>query len=241
MAIYLNGTLIAQINKVFFNGTQLSSTGKVYGNGTQVWTGGTLTLMEQVFNASGTFTMPSGVVNNQVIVCCTGGGGGGISISEVGEGSAAGSGRVVTPLTMSTGATATVTIGAGGVGKTSIMGGDIGNSGGTSSFSGATSCGGGGGGRYDRVVPGTSGGGSNRGGASSVPAALSLSSGAVDATTGLWTAKSFSGGASYGGGGGCYGVGSNGITYVQPNSGAGGMSERSGGSGKVVVYYYKYV
>ena len=37
MAIYLNGTLIAQTNKVFFNGVQLSSTGKVYGNGTQVW------------------------------------------------------------------------------------------------------------------------------------------------------------------------------------------------------------
>lgn len=38
---------------------------------------GKLTLFEQVFNASGTFTMPSDVVNNQVVAACTGGGGGG--------------------------------------------------------------------------------------------------------------------------------------------------------------------
>ena len=39
-------------------------------------TAGKLTLKEVVFNASGTFTMPSGVVDNQIIVGCTGGGGG---------------------------------------------------------------------------------------------------------------------------------------------------------------------
>lgn len=227
MGIYINGTLIGQSNKVFLNGVQISSTGKVYGNGTQVWTGGTLTLKEVVFNASGTFTMPSGVVDNQIIVGCTGGGGSSLTVYKIGTVGGNGAGRVVSTITMSPGQTATVTVGAGGLVNSS--------GGGTSSFTGANSCAGGtlgsgdaptnGGGRgvWPNKYPST---------ASNCPATLSLKNGAVDSTTGLWTAKSFPGGS---GGGGCYGAGG------QPaaNSGAGGYNN-NGGSGKVVVWYYTY-
>ena len=198
-------------------------------------TSGKLTLKEVVFNASGTFTMPNDVVNNQIIVGCTGGGGGGISIYDIGDGGGPGSGRVVSTLTMSPGATATVIVGAGGNGVL----GAIGGIGGTSSFTGATSCDGGAGGRYDRQIAGTSGGGHNRGGYSSVAAALVLASGSTDKTSGLWTAKSYGGpNASYGGGG-CYGGG--GYTDGIANTGGGaGAGFYKGGSGKVVVWYYIY-
>lgn len=177
--------------------------------------------------------MPNGVVNNQIIVGCTGGGGGGDEYGEIGYGAGPGSGRVVSTLTMSPGATATVIVGAGGNGVL----GKIGGIGGTSSFTGATSCGGGAGGRYDMQVAGTSGGGHNRGGYSSVAAALVLASGSTDKTSGLWTAKSYGGpNASYGGGG-CYGQG--GYTDGIANTGGGaGAGFYKGGSGKVVVWYY---
>lgn len=201
---------------------------------------GVLTLKEVVFNASGTFTMPSGVVDNQIIVGCTGGGGGGNENEEYTYGGN-GAGRVVSTITMSPGQTATVTVGAGGLRNHSH--------GGTSSFTGASSCDGGTLGGYYYIAP-TNGGGSgnsmNRNStASNCPATLSLKNGAVDSTTGLWKAKSFSGGNYYGqgGGGGCYGIGSTYSFYSsspEANSGAGGYNLH-GGSGKVVVWYYTYV
>lgn len=268
MAIYLNGTLIGQTNKVFFNGVQLSSTGKVYGNGTQVWMGGTLTLMAQVFNASGTFTMPSGVVNNQIIVACTGGGGGGYADNsgDFYGGGGGGSGRVVSTLTMSSGATASVIIGAGGAGAyTSIQSPQNAGTGGTSSFSGATSCLGGQG--FGLACGGLQANGTSGGGkgaldvvssklnstSASCPAVLALTNGAVDATGGLYGATSYAGGASNfayttsGGGGGGYGVGATGGLSASANTGAGGSlkgqtgTAGAGGSGKVIVFYYKYV
>lgn len=205
-------------------------------------TAGKLTLKEAVFNASGTFTMPSGVVDNQIIVGCTGGGGGGYVGYDDGSQyykGGGGSGRTVTTLTMPAGATATVTVGAGGVGGSTQRGG-------TSSFTGATSCAGGYGGSTG-LGAGVSGGGNGSDSpvaatASSCPSALTLQTGAVNGTTNLWTAKSYAGGATgiYGdGGGGCYGVGGAGNSPSM-NTGAGAGSNKSGGSGKVVVWYYTY-
>ena len=204
-------------------------------------TAGKLTLKEVVFNASGTFTMPTNVVNNQVIVGCTGGGAGCYGDAE-NIASGGGSGRVSTTLTLSAGSTCSVIVGAGGFAGTS-------NTGGTSSFAGTCICGGG------TVTAGVSGGGngskSGGGGSSSCPAILTLASGASDSTTKLYTAKSYAGGAGNGGlyaggGAGCYGDGANGWAMTQPsaNTGGGGYSTQfrgsAGGSGKVVVYYYVY-
>lgn len=233
MALIVNGVTIPSSGVVTYNGVKLSS---IVCNAVEVWKNGTLTLKEVVFNASGTFTMPSGVVDNQIIVGCTGGGGAG-SHDGVYVYGGNGAGRVVSTITMSPGQTATVTVGAGG---------------GTSSFTGANSCAGGALGSKNGTTP-TNGGGSgnsryNSCTESNCPATLSLKNGAVDSTTGLWQAKSFSGGNYYGqvggGGGGCYGqgegYGQGGDFYpAVANSGAGGYSS-NGGSGKVVVWYYTY-
>lgn len=203
---------------------------------------GTLTLFAQVFNASGTFTMPSGVVNSEVIVACTGGGGGNVIYGDGSgsRGAGGGSGRTVGTFSLSQGATVTVTVGAGG--NQPISG--TASAGGTSSFS-TLSCAGGNGGNASFVNgTGVSGGGSgaiNKGGNASCPAVLTLQSGAVDNTGGLYLDKNTTGGSRTGyrcGGAGCYG--SSGV-----NTGAGGGDqatiEGTSGSGKVIVFYYKYV
>lgn len=202
---------------------------------------GVKTLKEVVFNASGTFTMPSGVVDNTIIVGCTGGGGGSRDATGVADRYGGnGAGRVVSTLTMSTGQTATVTVGAGGLRDAS--------NGGASSFTGASSCGGGVAGSSNGTTP-TNGGGrgysKQMGGSTSsnCAAALTLQADAIDKTTGLWTAKSYDGGRYLeykGGGGGCYEVGS-GDSDALANSGGGGYRPSgNGGSGKVVVWYYIY-
>lgn len=235
MSLIVNGVTLPSSAVITCNGVTLSS---IVCNAVEVWKKGTLTLKEVVFNASGTFTMPSGVVDNQIIVGCTGGGGGSnLNDEDVYGGN--GAGRVVSTITMSSGQTATVTVGARGLGYTS--------GGGTSSFTGASSCAGG---VLGSSATPTNGGGKGSAGssapstASNCPATLSLKNEAVDSTTGLWKAKSFSGGNYYsggGGGGGCYGIGA-GSTPAAANSGAGGYrGDGHGGSGKVVVWYYTYV
>ena len=72
MSLIVNGVTLPSNAVITCNGVALSS---IVCNAVEVWKKGTLTLKEVVFNASGTFTMPSGVVNNQVIVGCTGGAG----------------------------------------------------------------------------------------------------------------------------------------------------------------------
>lgn len=201
---------------------------------------GTLTLMAEIFNASGTFTMPSGVVNNEVIVACTGGGGGGDGdFSQAGGGS----GRTSTTLTLSSGSNTAVTVASGGA---------IGSNGGTSSFGGFLSCGGGLSGTSSPKAFGASGGGTgvqnavpDASNSSNCPAVLSLTAGAVDTTGGLYSAKAYASGGILGGGGGCYGAGGNYNAYpagnAANNTGAGGGTYGNGGSGKVIVFYYKYV
>lgn len=237
MSLIVNGVTLPSSAVITCNGVALSS---IVCNAVEVWKKGTLTLKEVVFNASGTFTMPSGVVDNQIIVGCTGGGGGGSGGIDVGDPvyGGNGAGRVVSTITMSPGQTATVTVGAGGSANSS--------NGGTSSFTGASSCAGGALGSFYGTTPTNGGGRGNYSTnstttASNCPETLSLKNGAVDSTTGLWKAKSFSGGnlSGQGGGGGCYGVGG-GFYPPGANSGAGDY-DGNGGSGKVVVWYYTYV
>ena len=242
MSLIVNGATLPSNAVITCNGVTLSS---IVCNAVEVWKKGTLTLKEVVFNASGTFTMPSGVVDNQIIVGCTGGGGGGYQEEDGKNSGGGGSGRTVTSLTMSAGATATVTVGAGGA----YARPDTAYDGGTSSFTGATPCLGGKKGTYGGGGAGVSGGGAGGyrtgGSSSSCPASLTLQSGAINSTTSLFTAKSYSGGslngASGGGGGGCYGAGGLGsVGAGEANTGAGGGSGKNGGSGKVVVWYYTY-
>lgn len=244
MSLIVNGVTLPSNAVITCNGVALSS---IVCNAVEVWKKGTLTLKEVVFNASGTFTMPANVVDNQIIVGCTGGGGGVGENTDVGIYGGNGGGRVVSTLTMTAGQTSTVIVGAGGIYKGTNKGGD----GGTSSFSGASPCVGGKGGSFDGISPVNGGGrgssarmGSST--ASSCAAALTLQAGAIDKTTYLWTAKSYAGGINIqgkiveGGGGGCYGVGS-GVADTLANSGGGGYSySGNGGSGKVVVWYYVY-
>ena len=254
MAIYLNGTLIAQANKVFFNGTQLSSTGKVYGNGTQVWTGGTLTLIEQVFNASGTFTVPSNAVNNTFYVGCTGGGGG--ALTGYAPYSGGGSGRVSGSFVLTPSAQISVTVGSGGnnAKHANFLCTTVAGNGGTSTFGAYVSCSGGGGARNCTRGYGTNGGGNGSdvdvavSTISSCPAMFTLTGGTVDNTNKFYTAKSYGTSTFDTGGGGCYGNGSvNPAPAAPANSGGGGGSAGGAGvgaasaSGKVVIYYYSYV
>lgn len=240
MSLIVNGATLPSNAVITCNGVTLSS---IVCNAVEVWKKGTLTLKEVVFNASGTFTMPSGVVGNQIIVGCTGGGGGGSKINAeyfLGAGGG-GSGRTSGTFTLSVGEQVPITVGSGG----SFSSFGEGGLGGNSSFGGYISCSGGGRGRatVESGGLGVSGGGNGGGGyygaesgatSSSCGAILTLNTGAVDGTTGLYTAKS-NGIAGKSGGGGCYGN-----VTTGNNTGGGGTSSSAGSSGKVVIYYYTY-
>ena len=116
MSLIVNGVTLPSSAVITCNGVKLSS---IVCNAVEVWKNGTLTLKEVVFNASGTFTMPSGVIDNQIIVGCTGGGGGGANSSHEYFGAGGGSGRKSGTYTLTAGQTVTVTVGAGGAGGSS--------------------------------------------------------------------------------------------------------------------------
>lgn len=251
MALIVNGVTIPSSGVVTYNGVNLSS---IVCNAVEVWKNGVLTLFAQVFNTSGTFTMPSNVVNNEVIVACTGGGGSGSGTShpDYYGGGGGGSGRTVTTVNLSEGTPVQVTVGAG----STIYGGDNGGAGGTSSFGIFASCAGGKGSVMFNGGVGINGGGNGgvggvgvtAGGASLCPSVLTLKDGAKDTTNNLFAGTSFPGGAKYdliaGGGAGCYGAGATAPAYsTLPNSGAGscGANFPGAASGKVIVFYYKYV
>lgn len=200
-----------------------------------------LTLIEKVFNASGTFIVPSDAINNEFYVGCTGGGGGGQEQYMLGGG---GAGRVSAKLTLTPKTAIPVTVGLGGIHAPSGA-----SSGGTSSFGALISCVGG------NVNGGVSGGGNgsyfyslgNNGSAtpSNCSDMFTVNPLAINKTNNFFKAQSFAGSA---GGGGCYGVGATSGVSVLPNTGAGGdpgdgdtVPSTNGASGKVVIYYYKYV
>lgn len=120
----------------------------------------------QVFNSSGTFTVPTGITSVKVTVIGGGGGGGSARIPTCGPDSTGGSGggagasiKYVTGLTP--GGTVSVTVGSGGTGG---VPNGAGGTGGTSSFGAYCSATGGGGGAH--ASAGTGAAGSNGAGSS---------------------------------------------------------------------------
>lgn len=197
----------------------------------------------QVFTASGTWTKPSGLSADAVVIVhmWAGGGSGGRggSNSSTAGGGGGGGFMRIEKLASSLGATAAVVVGAGGVGV-SVAG--SGNAGGVSSFDGITVYGGlgGGGNNSSGSRDGASGGGwsasrvgggSKNEGASSenYPDAFGGGCGNYSATTAV--------GALWGGGGGVASSGSGVVTSIFGGSGgatdsAAGTAPGGGGGGR---------
>jgi hypothetical protein len=199
----------------------------------------------QVFTASGTFTIPTGITRVKVTVIGAGGGGGGAQegccVPSYFGGGAGGGGTAVKWLTnLTPGNTLTVTRGAGGAGG--AANGAAGGTGGTSSVSSGTetitsisATGSGGASPYS-----PSGGGVGSGGD------LNVTGGA-----GLWGSTGTSGVSGTGGtttmGGGAYGVNTGAGVAGQPygNGGSGGAitggtSPQAGGAGANGVIFFEW-
>lgn len=255
MALQASGTISLANVQTEFGGVNPISISEYYGKAAGIPASGTislshfygksngvLTLLEVVFNDSGTFTVPSNAINNTFYVGCTGGGGASMSIARNNEYyGGGGSGRTSGTFTLTPNSQIAVTVGAGSITSN--------GAGGTSSFGGYVSCAGAStriGSNGGGVSGGGNGGLKSAGGASNCPAMFTLQTGAVDNTNKFYTAKSYAGGpggtSAAGGGGGCYGAGSAQNGTATPNSGAGaGSPYGKSGSGKVVIYYYAMV
>lgn len=170
----------------------------------------------EVFTTSGTFEVPLGVDEVDVLIVGGGGGGGrGGAANAGGGGGGAGGVRIVTEIAVTPGDSIAVVVGAGGAGG--VNGGtERGSNGGDSSFGSEIALGGGGGGYVAvNATNGGSGGGAGNGGApNSMPGTGTAGQG-NDGGTGVH--PSTTGGA--GGGGGAGAAGSNGTASV---AGAGG-------------------
>lgn len=200
----------------------------------------------QVFNASGTFTVPAGVTKVFVEVWGGGGGGGRGSVmgSSGGGGGAGGYGKgfyTVTPAQA-----VVVTVGAAGGGQ-ATTGQIYGGSGATSSFGAFLSCtGGAGGGNYEVAAKGGVGGspsGNNAGGWKGQDGCGGVyNSGSAAACGGI-------GGGQAGGAGGCGdGTANHGYTPSDGGMGSGGggggtsagtasPSGANGGAGQIIVWW----
>jgi hypothetical protein len=161
-----------------------------------------------VFNSSTTWTAPAGVSSVNYLVVAAGGGGGNLA----GGGGGAGGYRAST-LSVTSGTTYTVTIGAGGASATQ---------GGNSVFSSITSTGGGAGGLYDGGTGGT--GGSGGGGAGTSGTTGSSAGGAATSGQGSAGGGATTTGGGGGGGGGAGGGGSNAGNGNGANAGNGSSS-----------------
>jgi hypothetical protein len=184
-------------------------------------------LQSQTFTSSGTFTVPTGITS--VWVTMTGGGGsGGAGISfDGGPSGAAGAFTIKRAVSVTAGASITVTIGGGGAGVAAgIAATTAGGRGGTTSF-GSVSVTGGYGGRFGTGYMGT--GGANGGvGFGPNPA---RPPGSVGGTPGL--AGSYISGnvATWGGAGGLFGDGTDGVTNGASSNAGANTGAGSGGTG----------
>jgi hypothetical protein len=177
----------------------------------------------QIFISDGTFTVPAGITKVYLSMVGGGGGGGGLE----GGGGGGGESLVNFPLTVTPGASLTVTIGAGGTGGTA--GGGNGTNGGSTSFDSISVAGG-------SLGTGNSGTGGSGGGGVSRNA-----SGVTGGTRGLGGGNGADkpGAGAGGGGGGTFfghgGTGGSGAAGGTPvaNTGAGGGGGGANGGGKV--------
>jgi hypothetical protein len=190
----------------------VGSTGQVLtvSGGIPIWSG-TASLNEQVFNANGTWTAPTGVTKAWVTIV-SGGGGGGAASSTNGAGiGGAGGAQYTGQFTVVPATGYTVTIGGGGAGATAL-GGNVQGSAGSASVFGSTTIAGG--------LEGRAGGGS-QGYIFTTPGQSSFG---IGGTAGGGSATGGSAAANSGGGGGGAQAGSATTT-------TGG----TGGSGIVIV------
>ena len=236
---FLPSSMIATVNGV---DTGIVPSNSVLGNtdnsGTVGWVPAGFTNM-QVFNSSGTFSIPSGVT--KVMVEAWGGGaGGGFSSSCNGGGGGGGYGLITQSVTP--GQTINVTVGSGGAAGTSSS--NSGGAGGSTTFGSLTSNGGGSGVPYTSYSSSAElGGTSNAGSLSGI--AISGGDGGFDVgcASGAYTAGS-------GGNGGNGGSGGRGASYLvsqgvgdgkTPGGGGGGGTlsgaAGAGASGRVIVWY----
>ena len=204
-------------NVLTSNGTTWSSTAPA-----STYAGPTV----QVFTSSGTFTVPTGVTKALVTVFGGGGGGGynGVSGSGSNFGGLGGSGTAyVSGLTP--GGSITVTVGAGGTGRSSA--GTGATAGGTSSFAALVTATGGAAGANGSTSSGANGTFSTTGNKLTSGASVTAFSGGAVGTSATFAAGTGAGG---GGGGGMSGGGGGG---AGDNAGpwAGGTAAGSGASG----------
>lgn len=189
----------------------------------------------QEFTSSGAFTVPGGVDVVFITMCGGGGAGGGGTYAG---GGGAGAYTLKRPYPVTSGASITVTIGAGGTGVLN----DTGNSGGSTSFGSLTVSGGTGGARSGsniRISGGVGGaqGGSAGPGDTIVPA--SSCGGTPGVSNPLTDAINQGGGA-----GGLFGDGAGASGAAAANTGAGGGGDSAtstggnGGSGRCIVEWF---
>jgi hypothetical protein len=196
-------------------------------------------LSSQEFTSSGNFTVPAGVTT--VWVTMIGGGGSGANNgSNGGGGGAGGAFCYKSPVTVTPGATVSVTIGSGGAGVTAP---NNGNAGGTTSFGSLSVSGGGPG--YQANQSSTGGVGGSNGGSGSSNTIYWPPELAQGCMLGGKGGRSILNVYYYGGGGGGFGDGTDAntagaSTSAAANSGAGsgagaGGTNGAGGSGKCIV------
>lgn len=184
---------------------------------------------QQVFNASGTFTVPAHVTEIVVEVWGGGGGGaGGQAATNAGPGGGSG-GYCVGRFSVAPGAQYTVTVGSAGIGGAATQNG---GAGGASSFGALVSATGGGGGLLSNLLYGGSGG-SGAGGFETI--AGSYGGASFGALSGAGAC------APRGGPGPCSEVASNAPSGSAPGGGGAGGGVNAfggaGGAGRVIVHW----
>lgn len=179
----------------------------------------------QAFTSSDTWTKPSSLSANSLVLLQAWGAGGSGGRAGSGDGAGGGGGGAYSYrwcLLSQLGSTETVTIGAGGTAVTADN--TAGNAGGNTTIGSLlTAYGGGGGGGTNTLPPGGGGGGVFSAGATGGSDALGATGGAPLGGTGTGTSGAAGGASTFGGGGG-----------GDPNSGtggAGGASVDGGGGG----------
>lgn len=193
-------------------------------------------VVQSFTSGSGTFNVPSGVTQVEVLVVAGGGSGAGNTYHGGGGG---GGGMVEAPsYPVSPGGTVSYSVGGGGPRPGNSSNG---NPGGNSTFGNITAIGGGGGGNYSNGSPGLSGG-SGGGGASNTgtpggPGTQGPSGGGTGYGNPGGNGNSPSGGGGGGGGGGAGGGGTSGGAYGNNNQGgAGGPGRSNSITGAAVAY-----
>jgi len=238
----------------------LTSTGITFSDATSQTTRAATTADTQTFDVSGTWTKPTGGQTMARIQVWGGGGGAGrgTAVNRMGGGGGGGYNETIVPLS-TLGATVTVTVGAGGTGRTGSTG--AGTAGGTSSF-GSTCLSYGGGGGEGFSISGTTstsggGGGPISAGSGNTPGGPKYSlfnasttgcpsSGVVGQTLTIFHGGQSESGVRvdvlYGGGNGYTGTGGSGTSIYGGNGGAvntvgtvpgggGGISSAANGNG----------